>query len=221
MTGTDNRLILDVIAIALLLASLVIGVGYLKRTTRLKREAFIRSYVFPSSILAALTRYHPHISENDRLRVAQALREFFVVRLRVGDRLIGMPSRVVDDLWHQLILDTREYERFCKLAFGDFFHHVPAAANPPGKQMAVALRVTWRHACLAEGIYSPSPTRLPLLFAIDSELQIENGHSFINWLFSVRRGKDAGDAGPGCGGGDSHGGGCGGHGGCGGGCGGH
>jgi hypothetical protein len=221
MTGTTNRLPMGIIAIALLLACLVIGMSYLTRTRRLKREAFIRSYVFPSSALAVLVKSHPHITENDQLRVAEALREFFLVRLRVGDRLIGMPSRVVDDLWHEFILDTREYERFCKLAFGGFFHHVPAAANPPGKRIDAALRVTWRYACLAEGIHSPNPMRLPLLFAIDSELQIENGHSFINWLFSVRREKNAGDGGPGCGGGDSHGGGCGGHGGCGGGCGGH
>ena len=223
MTGTNNHLPVDIVTIALLLACVVIGVGYLKRTRRLTREEFIRSYVFPPSIFAALIRYHPHISENDQLRVAQALRDFFVVRLRARGGLIGMPSRVVDDLWHQFILDTREYERFCKLAFGGFFHHLPAAANPPGKRMDAALRTTWRYACLTEGIYSPSPTRLPLLFAIDSELQIENGHSFINWLFSARRGKNAGDNGGGaaCGGGDSHGGGCGGHGGCGGGCGGH
>lgn len=219
MTGTNNRLSVGIIAIAL--ACVVIGVGYLKRTRRLKREEFIRSYVFPSSILAVLAKSHPHIDENDQLRVAEALREFFLVRSRVGDRLIGMPSRVVDDLWHEFILDTREYERFCKLAFGGFFHHVPATANPPGKRMDAALRATWRYACLAEGIYSPSPTRLPLLFAIDSELQIENGQSFINWLFSARRGENAGDGGSACGGGDSHGGGCGGHGGCGGGCGGH
>lgn len=221
MTGANNRLSVGIIAIALLLVCVVIGVGYLKRTRRLKREEFIRSYVFPSSTLAVLAKSHPHIDENDQLRVAEALREFFLVRLRVGDRLIGMPSRVVDDLWHEFILDTREYERFCKLAFGGFFHHVPATANPPGKRMDAALRVTWRYACLAEGIYSPSPTRLPLLFAIDSELQIENGQSFINWLFSARRGENAGDGGSACGGGDSHGGGCGGHGGCGGGCGGH
>ena len=221
MTGANNRLSVGIIAIALLLVCVVIGVGYLKRTRRLKREEFIRSYVFPSSTLAVLAKSHPHIDENDQLRVAEALREFFLVRLRVGDRLIGMPSRVVDDLWHEFILDTREYERFCKLAFGGFFHHVPATANPPGKRMDAALRATWRYACLAEGIYSPSPTRLPLLFAIDSELQIENGQSFINWLFSARRGKNAGDGGSACGGGDSHGGGCGGHGGCGGGCGGH
>ena len=67
MTGTNSRLPVDVIAIALLLACMVIGVGYLNRARRLKREEFIRSYIFSSSILAALAKYHPHISENDRL----------------------------------------------------------------------------------------------------------------------------------------------------------
>jgi hypothetical protein len=183
---------MGIIAIALPLACVLLGVGYLERTRRLEREQFIRSYIFPSSVLAALTTYHPHINENDRLRVVQALRDFFLVRLRVGDCLIGMPSRVVDDLWHQFILDTREYERFCKVAFGGFFHHLPPAANPPGKEMDEALRVTWRYACLAEGIYPRSPGRLPLLFAIDTELQIENRHSFTNWVFALTATKECG-----------------------------
>jgi hypothetical protein len=143
-----------------------------------------------------------------------------------------MPSRVVDDLWHEFILDTREYGVFCKLAFGDFFHHVPAAANPPGKEADAALRRTWRYACLAESIDPRRPNKLLLLFAIDTELTIVNGQSFINWLSAPPREKNSGDGFGGCSsggsssGGDSHGGGhsgghgCGGHG-CSGACGGH
>jgi hypothetical protein len=212
-----------IVAVTILLMCVVLGTGYLGRSRRRNREQFIRSYVFPSSVLVGLGKHYPHIPESDRLRVCRALRDFFLVRLRVGDRLIGMPSRVVDDLWHEFILDTREYQRFCEAAFGRFFHHVPAAANPPGQQMEAALRTTWRYACLAEGIATRGYTRLPLLFAIDSELQIANGHSFVNWLFAPPREKHTGDGGSACGGGDSHGGGhgCGGGGGCSGGCGGH
>jgi hypothetical protein len=215
---------LGTIAVTLLLACVALVAGSQARSRRQQREEFIRSYVFPSSALAGLTQRHPALNEKDQLRVVEALRDFFLVRLRVGDRLIGMPSRVVDDLWHEFILDTREYQQFCKAAFGSFFHHVPASSNPSGEDMGAALRVTWRCACLAEGIYPQQPARLPLLFAIDSELQIANGHSFINRL--LPRGRYAGDGGAvaGCGGGgESHGGdhGCGGHGGCGGGCGGH
>ncbi len=185
---------------------------------RLKRDEYIRSYTFPPSALAGLTKAHPHLTETDRARVAAALRDFFLVRLRVGDRLIGMPSRVVDDLWHEFILDTREYERFCKVAFGSFFHHVPASANPPGRKMDAALRRTWRYACLAENLHPHSPTQLPLLFAIDAELEIEDRQSFLNLIFSPTRGKSGGEVGVGCSGCS---GGGGGHGGCGGGCGGH
>jgi hypothetical protein len=212
---------MEIITIAVLLVCAVLVAGYFRRTRRRRREAFIRSYAFPPSLLAALSKDHPRLNANDQVRVAEALREFFLVRLRAGDTLIGMPSRVVDDLWHQFILDTREYERFCKFAFGGFFHHVPAATNPPGRQMDAALRTTWRYACLAEGIYPRSSARLPQLFAIDSELQIENGHSFINWLFSPPRKNNGCAGGTACGGGDSHGGGHGCGGGCSGGCGGH
>ena len=203
----------------LLLVCRLLIAGHLGRARRLRRKEFIRSYVFPASALAGLVERHPHLSEEGQLRVAQALRDFFLVRLRVGNRLIGMPSRVADDLWHEFILDTREYERFCKAAFRGFFHHVPAAANPPGRKMDAALRMTWRCACFAEGIQPLSPAKLPLLFRIDSELQIANGQSFINWLLAPPRTKHA--EGGGCSSGDSHSGGCGGHGGCSGGCGGH
>jgi hypothetical protein len=210
-----NRLREEIAVVLLLLALCVVfGAGYLARARRLRRAEFIGSYVFPSHVLSGLTKRYPDIGASDQLRVVKALREFFLIRLRVGDRLIGMPSRVVDDLWHEFILDTREYERFCKSAFGRFFHHVPAAANPPDKKMGAALRATWRYACLAEHIFPGGPTRLPLLFAIDTELQIADGQSFVNWLFAPPRHVGAGGGG-GCAGGCS-GHSCGGHGGCGG-----
>ena len=35
-----------------------------------------------------------------------------------------MPSQVTDDLWHEFILYTRNYEDFCRRAFGRF-RYVP------------------------------------------------------------------------------------------------
>jgi hypothetical protein len=68
MTGVNDRLpAVNIVAIALLLACVAIGVGYLKRARRVRREAFVRSYVFPSSMIAALAKSHPRISENDQL----------------------------------------------------------------------------------------------------------------------------------------------------------
>ena len=84
--------------IALLLICAALGGGYLQlryRTRRLKREQFVRLYVFSAALLDTLTRHHPQLLEKDHFLVARALREFFLVRIRSGKRLIGMPSKVV------------------------------------------------------------------------------------------------------------------------------
>jgi hypothetical protein len=36
-----------------------------------------------------------------------------------------VPSRQIDEMWHQHILDTRAYERDCQSIFGHMLHHFP------------------------------------------------------------------------------------------------
>ena len=36
-----------------------------------------------------------------------------------------MPSRLVDEAWHEFILDSLSYTRFCEAAFGGYLHHTP------------------------------------------------------------------------------------------------
>ena len=36
-----------------------------------------------------------------------------------------MPSKAVDEAWHEMILITREYTYFCERAFGRYLHHNP------------------------------------------------------------------------------------------------
>ena len=194
-------------------------VDAVRRVRRLRRESFIRQYVFSKSLFDALSRRHTELKETDCFLVARALRCFFLIRLRVAPAQVGMPSRVVDDLWHELILDTPAYHSFCARAFGRYFHHVPAARMNDRSEQDSALRRTWRYACLEENIDPKRATRLPLLFAIDRKLSIERGHT---WSLE-RMGETAGDdAGFGCSGGgladSTADGGC--SGGCSGGCGG-
>lgn len=47
-------------------------------------------------------------------------------------RVIGMPSRAVDEAWHGLILCTTLYSAFCDEAFGRYLHHHPEGAAPAG-----------------------------------------------------------------------------------------
>ena len=41
-----------------------------------------------------------------------------------------MPSRVVDEAWHGLILCTARYQTFCATAYGKFMHHHPVGGAP-------------------------------------------------------------------------------------------
>jgi hypothetical protein len=139
--------------------------------------------------------------------------------------MVAMPSQVVDDAWHEFILFTRQYARFCRGAFGRFLHHTPAEAMRSPTQASDGIKRTWRLACAREGIDPRKPQRLPRLFAMDAALLIAGG--FIYQLDCLATGRD-GAAGTGfcasdigCGGGCSgDSGGSDGDGGGGGGCGG-
>lgn len=145
---------------------------------RARREQAIRGHVFSGSLFDKLCARHPQLTLKDCHLVARALRTFFLAYLKSGGRgSVGMPSRVVDDLWHEFILDTRGYARFCQQAFGRYFHHVPAAKGGRGG-IDEGLRATWRWACLEENINPQRPTRMPLLFALDDKLRIAGGQHF-------------------------------------------
>ena len=122
--------------VALLTVPAVLGallLLYRDRAARLERLQAIRQHVFPASLLRKLRDHHPHLDEKDSFLVARALRQYFLIHAQMGPQaLIGMPSKVVDDLWHEFILDTRAYAAFCGRAFGHFFHHVPASSTPRG-----------------------------------------------------------------------------------------
>ena len=210
--------------VAILGGLLVAGAaaGYLaisRENARHKRESFVRQFVFPSSVLRALARTYPNLEEKDFFLVARALRSYFLVHLRARNQTVGMPSRVVDVLWHEFILDTKSYHAFCSKAFGSFFHHVPAGKTASPGSKSEGLRQTWRLACLEENIDPENATRLPLLFAIDSKLKIPDGHVYdLEVVKQPPRPDSGGCGGFGCAGSDSGSGGC--NGGCGGGCGG-
>jgi hypothetical protein len=48
------------------------------------------------------------------------------------NKVIGMPSRAVDEAWHGLILCTARYSAFCEKAYGQFLHHHPEGGAPAG-----------------------------------------------------------------------------------------
>lgn len=64
------------------------------------------------------------------------LKQFFAAYLTGGGRPVSMPSQIVDDLWHEFILYTRDYQKFCRWAFGRLLHHT---AQPGGGEQSPRL----------------------------------------------------------------------------------
>lgn len=112
---------------------------------------------------------HPDLTMDQQQLVCRALKQFFLAHAS-SDCFLSMPSRVTDDLWHEFILFTKAYEKFCKNAFGKFLHHVPDAAMNKHQSQSDGMRRIWIEACKQEGINPDKPCEDPLLFSIDRKL---------------------------------------------------
>ena len=141
----------------------------------LRRADYIRTFRWPPGLLKRLEKHHPGFERKDSALVSRGLRQYFLAYLMSGKRYVSMPSQVADDLWHEFILYTREYDAFCRRAFGGFLHHTPAVVLSEHRKSNEGLRRVWWYCCKYENLDPVKPTRLPLLFALDSKLNIPNG----------------------------------------------
>ena len=175
--------------LAVLAAGSVIGSAVLyNKWQTFRRADYIRTFIWPRGLLERLEKRHPGFARKDSALVSRGLRQFFVAYLMSGKRYVSMPSQVADDLWHEFILYTREYDAFCRRAFGGFLHHTPAVVLvKERRQSNEGLRRVWWYCCKYENIDPVKPTRLPLLFALDSKLNIPNGFVYQPDCEALRR----------------------------------
>jgi len=72
-----------------------------------------------------------HLDGADPAVVARELGRFLALHVVADDPDRGfVPVPAVDAAWHELILDTRTYRRFCDEVFGAYLDHVPERAYP-------------------------------------------------------------------------------------------
>ena len=96
-----------------------------------------------------------------QLGVREVLR--FLALTADADTGLG-PSQRVDDVWHELILCTREYRALCDRYFGRFIHHDPGGATELSRRR---FRETIRRYALTYGPPDPEwwgrgrPSRAP------------------------------------------------------------
>jgi len=146
---------------------------------RAKRLEFVANYRAPQGLRQKFAEENPSLTNQQIDRVFDALGSYFLYCAHAPGHIIGMPSKIVDEAWHTFILFTAEYESFCRKGFNKFLHHTPAAVLSIHGTPGSAVLRTWRMACEREGINPKQPTRLPDLFSLDAELEIEGGVYYI------------------------------------------
>lgn len=161
------------------LIALSFGVALLAVWARWQREVALREAPLPQFLKRKLRETYPQLSGKDCDLVERGLRQYFLACLRSKKKFVAMPSKAVDAMWHEFILHTRAYREWCDLTLGWFLHHTPAEALGAKPKSNDGLRRAWYWACRDESIHPRNPTRLPLLFALDSKLGIANGFQYV------------------------------------------
>ena len=164
--------------IILAIAGIAAVAYFMRRGGQNKQLAFINNYQFHPAIRKKVAAKHPQLSDNQLDLVFDGLRDYFHICNRAGKKMVSMPSQVVDDAWHEFILFTRAYQQYCNKALGRYLHHTPAEAMASPTFAQEGIKRAWRLACAKDEINPSAPRILPLLFAIDGELNIANGFRY-------------------------------------------
>ena len=137
--------------------------GMVNNMRRKSRRRYIETYEFPKALQIKLQE---ELGDTRTAEVAlDGLRGWYLAYLYADGRLIGMPSKAVDEAWHEMILMTREYTWFCQQAFGHYLHHSPEST------LDVSM-----DALLAETIGLVDKHDLPMvLFSADMDAELEDG----------------------------------------------
>jgi hypothetical protein len=144
-----------------------------------RRIAAVNAFDLPSSVRQRFAFQHGDMTTDGIGTVESATRQWFRLAARHPKATLSMPSVLVDDMWHELVLHTRDYADFCQTALGRFLHHVPESAmSAPGAaaNRSTGLATTYGLACRDEGV---GPDALPLLFRVDQEFDIEGGRRYL------------------------------------------
>lgn len=170
--------VLNVLLVFGVLLALVLVLVRVGNAIRARRARFIDEYAYPKGIRERVRKRYPHLNNEQLDLVMRGLTDWFHLHREAGRVTLSMPSQVVDAAWHEFILFTAGYRQFCSRALGRFLNHTPAEAMRSPTDAQDGLRRTWRRACAREGITATAPTRLPLLFALDTELGIPDGFRY-------------------------------------------
>ena len=144
-----------------------------------RRVAAVNAYEFSSSVRQRLRLKHAGLGAQSIALIEAATRQWFRLHARFPRARLSMPSRAVDDLWHEMLLHTQDYAAFCDGAFGRFLHHEPESAMPPQQALANQSERLLATLLLAQVDEHCPPDTLPLLFRVDHEVGLEDAARYL------------------------------------------
>jgi hypothetical protein len=179
----DIGLVLGLALLAAIVIAVAGAVTLRRRRLALLRERakFVLGYKFPAELRNRL-QARTGIGLEQAGRVVEGLRQYFLACLAAQRspiaKEVGMPSKAVDAAWHEFIVLTKEYAKFCEQAFGRYLHHTPKAMmdTPTNAALANTLHQL-RGQPLTPAGWAMVGT-MPLIFALDRELGFKDGYVY-------------------------------------------
>lgn len=138
---------------------------------------------WPSGIMGRVALEIPSATGDDLSMLKSGFESYLhAIAMFGADVSVAMPSRAVDEVWHNCILHSRFYEKLCAARVGWFIHHdpgpMPGARSALSKEQAEreldGLARAWLGSCDREGL-DPFGESMPALFAADRLLGLADG----------------------------------------------
>jgi hypothetical protein len=159
--------------IIILLIMLVLIFSFISKDKN-KRYKYIENVYFPNSIDMTLKKEFPYLTDEDISLVKQGLKEYLKLYVLSRRGRIILPSVAINLAFIEFI-KTTEYVNFTKNVFKFYFTDILMKND---NIIDNDLKIVWTLACENEDINPDIPDKLPLIFSIDSQLNIENGFRF-------------------------------------------
>lgn len=85
--------------------------------------------IFKSNVKKRLLEQHPDWTENEYQWRLFELKRYFVLNSLL--KSVPMFSEEVDEVWHEMLMFTKDYEQFSQKFYRDFLHHLPNMETEP------------------------------------------------------------------------------------------
>lgn len=156
------------------------------KTQKRRKEGQPSEVAWPSGLMVRVGHAFPQAGPDALGLLARGFESYLsAVRMWGPGASVSMPSKSVDEVWHNALLHSRFYEALCAREVGWFVHHDPGPLPGAGGWTAAdadnelsGLARAWVGACEAEGLDWRGDAQ-PSLFAADSLAGVEDGFRFF------------------------------------------